>query len=412
MKKVVSLTISVVLLLFLGTITDSSSGDYIEVYLIEKSEDSLRLTWKQISKAKKYVLYDNRGKVLYEGNEREFIHKNLTSGEMYEYVLAAFDKDEQLLTKMNVITNTLHPLSNDSVKVDMFFNERMIKIDWSDIPNVQSYTVYRDGKPMVVVSQSEFKDFNVSFGREYMYIIEGIEKVKKSDKEKDKVVEDEKNHVILISAKQVTDKRNMRFEEFSQSFSTLAVEPVTSYRNTTFIKPAKISAPDGYCYGGDNRDFSASASTYRTRIDLSIYWQDRTYGFSKYTSDSIRYNKNDNGTCGSTELARKNAGTSGITAVKEWITSSEAQFQISHSVGLPFLMDVPPNIDYSYSLNIQKSGVTYINGSHDQYPWHEIYRSDNGGTWKTLYQFNPDAAGTNVKYLFPSYPNKKIAVSK
>ncbi len=60
MKKVVSLTISVVLLLFLGTITDSSSGDYIEVYLIEKSEDSLRLTWKQISKAKKYVLYDNR----------------------------------------------------------------------------------------------------------------------------------------------------------------------------------------------------------------------------------------------------------------------------------------------------------------------------------------------------------------
>ncbi len=121
MKKVVSLTISVVLLLFLGTITDSSSGDYIEVYLIEKSEDSLRLTWKQISKAKKYVLYDNRGKVLYEGNEREFIHKNLTSGEMYEYVLAAFDKDEQLLTKMNVITNTLHPLSNDSVKVDMFF---------------------------------------------------------------------------------------------------------------------------------------------------------------------------------------------------------------------------------------------------------------------------------------------------
>ncbi|WP_253270896.1 DUF3238 domain-containing protein [Geobacillus thermocatenulatus] len=75
-------------------------------------------------------------------------------------------------------------------------------------------------------------------------------------------------------------------------------------------------------------------------------------------------------------------------------------------------MGAPPNIDYSYSLNIQKSGVTYISGSHDQYPWHEIYRSDNGGTWKTLYQFDPDVAGTNVNYLFPWYPNKKIAVGK
>ncbi|AGE21841.1 hypothetical protein GHH_c13040 [Geobacillus sp. GHH01] len=411
MKKTISLATIIILLLSLGTVTNGFS-DYIEVYSIEKHKDSLRLTWKQISNAKKYVLYDKNGAVLYEGNEREFIHKNLVMGEMYEYVLAAFDKDDRLLTKMNIITNTLHPLSNDSVKVDMFLNERMIKIDWSDIPHIQNYTVYRDGEPIMIVSQSEFKDFNVSFGREYMYTIEGIEKVKKFDEAKGKVVEDEKNHVILIPLKQVIDKRNTHFQEFSKSFSTFAVDPVTSYRNTTFIKPAKISAPDGYCYGGDNRNFSASASTYRTRIDLSIYWRDGSYGFSKYTRDSIRYNKNDNGTCGSNELARQNAGTSGITAVKEWITPGEAQFQISHSVGLPFYMGAPPNIDYSYSLNIQKSGVTYISGSHDQYPWHEIYRSDNGGTWKTLYQFDPDVAGTNVNYLFPWYPNKKIAVGK
>ena len=101
MKKTISLATIIILLLSLGTVTNGFS-DYIEVYSIEKHKDSLRLTWKQISNAKKYVLYDKNGAVLYEGNEREFIHKNLVMGEMYEYVLAAFDKDDRLLTNTSV----------------------------------------------------------------------------------------------------------------------------------------------------------------------------------------------------------------------------------------------------------------------------------------------------------------------
>ncbi len=55
MKKTISLATIIILLLSLGTVTNGFS-DYIEVYSIEKHKDSLRLTWKQISNAKKYVL--------------------------------------------------------------------------------------------------------------------------------------------------------------------------------------------------------------------------------------------------------------------------------------------------------------------------------------------------------------------
>ncbi|WP_432418835.1 DUF3238 domain-containing protein [Cytobacillus spongiae] len=54
-------------------------------------------------------------------------------------------------------------------------------------------------------------------------------------------------------------------------------------------------------------------------------------------------------------------------------------------------------MDYVYDLTIYKSGVTMINGSHDGYPWHEIYRYDS--SWKTLYTYS--ASGSSPTSLAP-----------
>ncbi|ETI67658.1 Fibronectin type 3 domains containing extracellular protein [Neobacillus vireti LMG 21834] len=48
----------------------------------------------------------------------------------------------------------------------------------------------------------------------------------------------------------------------------------------------------------------------------------------------------------------------------------------------------------------------------DAFPWHEIYRADNGGSWKTLYQFTPANGAASVINLAPVFENAQIRISK
>lgn len=419
MKKIFSLCLTAGLLITpFTTVTPNplkaatlDRADFIEITSVEKERDSLTLTWKQVPLAKKYVLIQN-GNIIYEGKERSFNHKNLVSGEEYLYFLTALDKNENVITRVNFSTMTLHDNSNKSFDFDTSVNEYGVKLDWEDIPNVSQYSIYKDGEFLTTVQKSDFIDTNIQFKNEYQYHVEGIEKVKDNE---GKIKEE--NHLFMVPVNTMKDYRGTSKEAFVNSASEigiLAVEPVTSFRHRTFIQRESIPLWDGYCYGGDgsSRAFSATSGTHRTQLDISVYWNDLDYGVGKKVSDSKRYSKNSSGGCTTTLVATANEGTSGMLADKRWITSSEAQFTVQHSVGLPFYFSTPPDIDYRYDLNLRKSGMTYINGTQDQYPWHEIYRANNGGSWVSLYTFNPDSAGTNPNYLIPTYDNKTIAVAK
>lgn len=50
---------------------------------------------------------------------------------------------------------------------------------------------------------------------------------------------------------------------------------------------------------------------------------------------------------------------------------------------------------------VYKNGAVYINGTHTEYPWHEIYRKNyNSSTWSTIYTYNPESYGKNQNGLW------------
>ncbi len=69
-----------------------------------------------------------------------------------------------------------------------------------------------------------------------------------------------------------------------------------------------------------------------------------------------------------------------------------------------------PAIDYRYELTMTKGRTTYIYGSHDMFPWHEIYRSNNGGIWGYIYTYAPDNGGSDVWKLTSVWPNKNLSL--
>ncbi|WP_017728926.1 hypothetical protein [Halalkalibacterium ligniniphilum] len=89
-------------------------------------------------------------------------------------------------------------------------------------------------------------------------------------------------------------------------------------------------------------------------------------------------------------------------------SGSNALWDYNHSVGIPILWNLPPNIDYTYSARIQSNGAGSITGTHDRAPAHEItlYIPESGMS-NLVYTRDNDG----FEYLFPVAPSANINVS-
>lgn len=163
----------------------------------------------------------------------------------------------------------------------------------------------------------------------------------------------------------------------------------TTLRHITFIAPAKVSAGDTFAclrsgygrrFGGDNRGYGATASTYRTRAHVNIYWLSHKMFLSRYVRDTILYRSD------GTVQSRKNAGTGNIYATRYGAVGSSVRFEVYHSKGNPYCANSGGQIKYKWSAAIYRDGWYSIGGWHRKAPHHEIYIKRNGFPWNTIHR--------------------------
>ncbi|MBJ6360746.1 DUF3238 domain-containing protein [Paenibacillus sp. GCM10012307] len=156
-------------------------------------------------------------------------------------------------------------------------------------------------------------------------------------------------------------------------------------------------------YNGNNREF-----TYYTenQPELSKIVQHIVCDFG---NKEIKYFKSTGSTTERTldiktgevlRTAYGHASTEGLTMSNASITSTSATFKLRASVGNPLNTDAPA-IDWDYTVTVGSDGKVTVNGNHDGYPAHEIYKRINSGTPVAIYKHDPRETGDTILSLFP-----------
>ncbi|TAA68732.1 DUF3238 domain-containing protein [Planococcus salinarum] len=432
-----------ILVLFLFGFSNEQSG--IPEVNIKKLPNMIELSWSPVPLATEYLIYRD-GKIIYNDIKNGFSHKNLEDGEYVEYHLVAIDSQETILAHTLVKTSVVHPKFASQVGMDIIVSKDSIALDWKDLANAEKYSIQvNEGFPMFK-SNSDIKLTKLENESSYdisMFAEDTSNKTKSKDEEKG-------DHYITVPVITLQDFTGLSLSELSTetpieeavvnsttegpyvdpiegtigidepingiegvdepTFATSAGS-VSTLKHRTFIRPNPFkfslwSSPTIQCGKGDGRTFSPTAGTSRTQVFVSVYWDTRTYGFSKYAYGSTMYDR----TCNTSTAYTKYPTTSGIGLSVKYIYASEAGFHLTHRAASPHTFSGVrlPDIYYYYNLTMTKAGATYMYGSHDQFPWHEIYRSNNGGTWRELYTYSPTNGGADAWKLISPWPNKTI----
>ena len=194
--------------------------------------------------------------------------------------------------------------------------------------------------------------------------------------------------------------------EVTEIRAAAATNPsATSFRYSTFIRDSRLTgtfvAACGYFgvgyFEGDGRGFDPAASNYRTRLNVRVDWlAGGKVSSNFYVGESVfRYQVRlynfFTGSYSTTWMTdRKTASDEKVIfkVVKE--TPWTSVFVVNHRVGNP-LCDpseyLGADIEYNYTVTIQRSGGYGLVGWAKRAPNHEAYiRDSESAGWQTVFQ--------------------------
>ncbi|MCM3131015.1 DUF3238 domain-containing protein, partial [Paenibacillus sp. MER 78] len=94
------------------------------------------------------------------------------------------------------------------------------------------------------------------------------------------------------------------------------------------------------------------------------------------------------------------ASSAGLTISNQSISSTSATFKLRASAANP-LVSSAPTIDWEYTITVTNTGKVTVNGAHDGYPAHEIYKRVDYGTPTRIYTHDPRVTGETPASLAP-----------
>lgn len=169
----------------------------------------------------------------------------------------------------------------------------------------------------------------------------------------------------------------------------------TTFRYSTFIRDAYVYAPDVACiapsgsvyeYNGNNRGFSSTATTYKTRFGITIDWANAgNVTSTKAVQPTKLYRYEADGTRTLISTATASTLGMGITVISESATLST--FRLIHDVRNPFCNSLAGGIYYDVKVSAARSGNFSASGVVLKFPDHEFYVKDSDQTtWTTIFQ--------------------------
>ncbi len=157
-----------------------------------------------------------------------------------------------------------------------------------------------------------------------------------------------------------------------------------TFRYQTFIPDLYIRPAnwDTQVFDGNNRGFGAWLSPYKTRTDVTYYfdqnWRVQSYSFRKFVGITTEYHCSKNTFADCRFVKQAQASDSGISMTASALRGIHVGF-INHEVALPikphsFIWGLisPPAITYGVHYKYGPGGFT-LSGVHDGAPAHEIW---------------------------------------
>ncbi|MEK3886626.1 hypothetical protein [Bacillus sp. FSL K6-3431] len=425
------------------SVNNASAASNLEVNY-QTTKNSIQISWK--SDAAYFQLYSGK-ELIWEGEDNEYKQHELNPEKQYKYYLFALNKDKQVIdqTELRVITKkddekvrtSVNSKSNqkegklDGVTIDAIISKDRVKIKWDEnLPDEDGIVeLYRDDKFIGEIASNEYEDKSIEPDKYYTYRV--LSKEKRSADEIKKMINELESKGLEITneiLEEITYEqfdlgkivKTFSFEEMNikslvqaKAYAAAAAIPQRyNFRYTTFIADAIAKVPGNplSCptFRGDDRSYSFDHSKYRTRTEVSVYFNGTTTASPSWVTSKVgqsaRYNCN--GTMDTTTQTKYTMSKTNLEA-----TSKFASFRVVHAVGDPFdLLGIltPPVIDYTYTANVSHAGDIQVFGDHDQAPHHEMY----------VYIPNSDAmavifrhASKGLAYLAPGTTKAKIQFS-
>lgn len=372
----------------------------LEIDLLRQTDSAIEIKWSSIGGTCRII---RDAETIYEGSGTSFKDQGLEAGELYTYTLEHLDEIGIVKERIKMRTSTENHSKDrinllQQIAVTMIASDSKIALAWGAIEGLEEFEIYRDGELIGKTHQTQYTDYDFSKDQEHMYWIRSKRPLERSETK----LSGEKSlaaHVFgFLNLKSSQEQAAM--EEF---WITQKIAPVQrlladapkidvedlnrkwDFRYTTFLADDYLANPNllslNRYFSGDNRDFDADSSDYRTQVNFTVELkkENSTLDFQKDVGISIAYDWR--------KKFRKAdvASSDGISLEKVEEDARNVTVQLTHSVGNP--LTPSPNIDYDVAATFYRDGHYDIVGVHDQAPNHEVYlKHDRMHGWLQIHQ--------------------------
>lgn len=372
----------------------------MELELLKQTDTTIFFIWTNTGAT---CRVERDGKLLYQGVENSFKDEALTPGELYIYTIEKLDLENNVIARLKLQTGTENYLDEfinrlQQITVSTIVSDSKIAIAWGSIDGITSFDVYRNGELVATTDKNQFTDFYAEKDEAYTYGILGKRPLEQSE-------EGMKNRKSLFATlfgmvNMRSSQENAAMEKFwiikrIASRETLLTEHSTEkdrigqtewqLRYLTFLSEELMPNPNllslNRFFKGDDRSFDPDAKDYRTRVDLTVRFNEggASVDCSKDVGATIAYNWR--------KKFRKTdvASSAGIELKEVKEDNHKVSISLKHSIGNPLIAS--PDIDYQITANFYRIGIYDIIGIHDQAPNHEVYlKSKRDAGWGQIHE--------------------------
>lgn len=349
---------------------------------IKQLDTQLHLSWHSLHPVR--LMRD--GELLYSGSAHEYIDTGLSSLSPVQYEI---HDGKTRITIDTALVEDENPLFWNQKSTLIIRSEKELYLKWGAIPNVESYSIFRDGKRLGDTSSHEW--YQAIGANEYSrYEIRALRSASKKQTPFSSVIEGSMK--LLNTMKQEPDRER----EYESFILYITIHPFghtinkvkenttrARLRILTFIAPPILKNPNPFSphiyFEGDDRTYDAHASEYRTFTEVALSTLQET--------PQVDLNKQANPTRSLTSAGRlrsEDVASTRQVYLKNIVKHQKMlQFTTYHSVGNPLV--VAPDINYSIHTAYQK-GNWRLSGTHLRSPHHEIYLQTESNIFEPIHQ--------------------------
>ncbi|WP_339837292.1 DUF3238 domain-containing protein [Paenibacillus sp. FSL R7-0272] len=371
---------------------------------IETTSNSIIMTFNEIHGVVTVEDLDQGNEIVYQGVDKEIILNNLDPNTLYRFKISLDSEKEENVMYVSTETdnNSFKALTNSDetetkIKSNAIVTQEKVLLSWDNVPGVSKYTILKNGDLLSETQKNNFVD-QIDSNQVYnTYEIQFDIPLTSSEKDEIKQFYANKNmdlgneELERLSKKPYSIIKVIDSSILNPTLSLAAVNNSFKWTYKTFI-PMDYAEDPWYnaatwgknikFFKGDNRGFSSSAETYRTKtVGDTIFYTDSTTASEAFYKDVSTTHALDKD---KKLVSTKTDSGQHINRIVNSKTSSKTDVTVFHKSGNPYAVS-GNEIDYQMRVITQKGGSYSFAGTHDRAPAHELYVRLSNGTTLTIF---------------------------